>query len=1013
MSSKNDIGGEVQKRHSFLWAKWGQSPAAGAGSAKHLSSSSTDQQQHQQLSQLQKHPNHPRPRALHQDDDDEGISFRMVSTFPQSFSAALSAAAAASSPPLANKARSSGTRNAELKSPNAMDVIDSDRIQAMSSGTSSGSSGTSRSQSTASSSAAMWGSKHGGTIADTGPKQPPTYWFGNSRSSSATPSLLHLINYGDGEQGAGRAAAAAPLEGRPYVFGGKYPHRLGNQDPMFPHPPSSGDGGDGNPPYLGPGGGDDGGGNHDMPGGIGDVNGDLALLLPLLILLSSMLFFLLIFMILILILRRRARIILSDNSGPLDIGREEELEGHGGLDGIEARWLDGVEDAVARGYARAKEWISANPPASVATDITISQSVAIQEKGVSAWSFEPDYEDNPSVFVVGRTELTFLADGQGMAAEEGGGSCVMSNLPLPKVNEVYYWEVKIFTKPETTNVSIGLATKPFPSFRLPGWCKFSIGYFSQDGFKCHNYPFTSQSYGPAYVQGDVIGIGYRPRTGTVFFTRNGRRLEDAFVGLNRHNYFPCIGADGSAEMHVNLGQAAFVFIEANVKKWGLAPSTGTLPPPPAYGMEQGSILIESGGQGSSRSQVTDVEDNTAAAAVANAAIARRNALRAQNNHPLPPPRSPPPPHSALPTDVPQHNSSTSSSSTSSSRRQQRDRTRSRGRHSRNRPDTGASNASEDDTHGSSPHNPPTPHELDISLHSLRSSSSSAAFPQVLSELAAARAEGGASQLQHPPRQQGGGAGRRTSPAPPSYASLVHTGNGSGPGSQRLSLAGRRGSAARRGVHSHQRSVDAADLLDAAGSTSGAAIFQDLSLDPSSAAGRQQHQHQHLPPSQSSNGGILGGVGSRASGFANAVLGMLTDRGLLTPMSAENPTPRSPNAPSYSGGPSDSSTSSNNGAASQFPSGVGGTLGRQNTAASVGEQNSYFPTMTPAQQREQWDRDRALLAEQQAAARAASGPAGGGGGGRPGPSRSGSSVSLVLPAAGSESASGRREGEGEV
>lgn len=153
----------------------------------------------------------------------------------------------------------------------------------------------------------------------------------------------------------------------------------------------------------------------------------------------------------------------------------------------------------------------------------------------------------------------------------------------------------MFSKPASTNISLGLATKPYPSFRLPGWSKHSVGFFSQDGFKCHNYPFAAQSYGPAYVQGDVIGVGYRPRTGTVFYTRNGKKLEDAFIGLQRYNVFPTIGADGPAEVHVNLGQAGFVFIEANVKKWGLAPMTGTLAPPPAYGQERGSILIEAAG----------------------------------------------------------------------------------------------------------------------------------------------------------------------------------------------------------------------------------------------------------------------------------------------------------------------------------------------------------------------------------------------------------------------------------
>jgi hypothetical protein len=92
----------------------------------------------------------------------------------------------------------------------------------------------------------------------------------------------------------------------------------------------------------------------------------------------------------------------------------------------------------------------------------------------------------------------------------------------------------------------------------------------------------------------VIGVGYRPRTGTIFYTRNGKKLDDVVHGLKSQNFFPSIGANGPCIVHVNFGQAGFVFIEANVKKWGLAPMTGSLAPPPPYGSEQGSILLESG-----------------------------------------------------------------------------------------------------------------------------------------------------------------------------------------------------------------------------------------------------------------------------------------------------------------------------------------------------------------------------------------------------------------------------------
>lgn len=102
-------------------------------------------------------------------------------------------------------------------------------------------------------------------------------------------------------------------------------------------------------------------------------------------------------------------------------------------------------------------FIAANPPESLQTDISLSQYLAIQEKGVAAWEFEPELEI-ANCFVEARTEIEFF-----------DSECtVMSNLPVPKQNEVYYWEAKIYDKPENTLISIGMATKPYPLFRLPG-----------------------------------------------------------------------------------------------------------------------------------------------------------------------------------------------------------------------------------------------------------------------------------------------------------------------------------------------------------------------------------------------------------------------------------------------------------------------------------------------------------------------------------------------------------------
>ncbi|OAA77512.1 endosomal SPRY domain protein [Akanthomyces lecanii RCEF 1005] len=264
------------------------------------------------------------------------------------------------------------------------------------------------------------------------------------------------------------------------------------------------------------------------------------------------------------------------------LGRPGEYDDEQAFLREEEEALETMDEMARTDYLRAKAFVTANPPESLQTDISLSQYLAIQEKGVSAWEFEPELEI-ANCFVEGRTEIEFY-----------DSECtVMCNLPVPKQNDVYYWEAKIYEKPESTLLGIGMATKPYPLFRLPGYHKYSVAYHS-NGSRHYNQPFSHTPYGPRLVQGDVVGVGYRPRTGAIFFTRNGKKLEEVVHGLKSQNFFPAIGANGPATVHVNLGQSGFVFIEANVKKWGLAPVTGSLAPPPPYGSEQGSILLESG-----------------------------------------------------------------------------------------------------------------------------------------------------------------------------------------------------------------------------------------------------------------------------------------------------------------------------------------------------------------------------------------------------------------------------------
>jgi len=82
----------------------------------------------------------------------------------------------------------------------------------------------------------------------------------------------------------------------------------------------------------------------------------LSVLLPILILLSTLLFLLVFFLVFLLILRQRRRrgIALLDSEGPIDLAREEEFEGEGGLAGVEERWLENQDDPTRIGYGKSK-----------------------------------------------------------------------------------------------------------------------------------------------------------------------------------------------------------------------------------------------------------------------------------------------------------------------------------------------------------------------------------------------------------------------------------------------------------------------------------------------------------------------------------------------------------------------------------------------------------------------------------------------------------------------------------
>ncbi|KAJ1976147.1 Protein ssh4 [Dimargaris verticillata] len=134
-------------------------------------------------------------------------------------------------------------------------------------------------------------------------------------------------------------------------------------------------------------------------------------------------------------------------------------------------------------------------------------------------------------------------------------SSVQTDLPLPCTLDhspfaVDRFVVTVIGKAPATVVAVGLASKPYPPFRLPGWNLESVGYHSDDGHKYHNDPMGGRTYGPTFGRsGDAIEVEYTTASGQVVYSLNGRSLGPAFFNV-RGPLYPTIGADGPCQLQV-------------------------------------------------------------------------------------------------------------------------------------------------------------------------------------------------------------------------------------------------------------------------------------------------------------------------------------------------------------------------------------------------------------------------------------------------------------------------------
>ncbi|KAJ6104147.1 SPla/RYanodine receptor SPRY [Penicillium sp. IBT 18751x] len=171
--------------------------------------------------------------------------------------------------------------------------------------------------------------------------------------------------------------------------------------------------------------------------------------------------------------------------------------------------------------------------------------------------------------------------------------------PMPPQCGIYYFEIKIESKPKEGMIGIGFSSTKASVERLPGWEQESWAYHGDDGKSFFGESQgQGRSYGPTFGVGDTVGCGVNFSTGSAFFTKNGVFLGNAFHDLRNVKLYPSVGMKKQPPVHLkaNFGQEPFVFdIDGMVRQERASiqaeinnTSTDTLQPP----LDESTLLQE-------------------------------------------------------------------------------------------------------------------------------------------------------------------------------------------------------------------------------------------------------------------------------------------------------------------------------------------------------------------------------------------------------------------------------------
>ncbi|KAJ8066095.1 hypothetical protein OCU04_005186 [Sclerotinia nivalis] len=188
-------------------------------------------------------------------------------------------------------------------------------------------------------------------------------------------------------------------------------------------------------------------------------------------------------------------------------------------------------------------------------------------------------------------------------------SCIISTLPLysvhahsplqTEIGKTIYYEVKISNRYRgEITLGLGFVAQPYPTFRLPGWHRGSLGVHGDDGHKYVNDLWGGKDFTSKFQAGQTIGIGmtFTPRNVNsppaydsgpaqttaktpinveIFFTRDGKKNG----GWNLHEEgdsvedLPVTGLEGMHDLYAAVGTFDNVEFEIvfNEREWMYRP----------------------------------------------------------------------------------------------------------------------------------------------------------------------------------------------------------------------------------------------------------------------------------------------------------------------------------------------------------------------------------------------------------------------------------------------------------